>query len=157
MISLLLLEAVPPTTTWAPVTESPCNDTIYAGECLYAEQSRFSCNNCFQLRFQADSNLVVYTSLWGVVWAANLQGRGGVKACMQLDGNFAVSSSTGQVIWSSGSSTPGSLAQIQDDARFVVMDDLVRYDSNKTSACVTTTSSTTTLPPTTTSTSEFKI
>jgi hypothetical protein len=87
---------------------NPCG-VMAAGDTLMPEDSLHSCNGDFELRMQADGNLVLYSgdpvssNAW---WATGTNGLDGYRADMQSDGNFVLYNSYGtqppDALWSSG-------------------------------------------------------
>lgn len=130
----------PTTTTLAPIIKNFCFDTLKSGTCLTALQAIYSCNYCFQFIFQADGNPVVYTNAKPnkVIWNTNpsINGRGGVKACMQSDGNFVISKADGSVVWSTNTTAPGADLKLQDDGQLFVTDGTIRWTSSNKGTCV---------------------
>lgn len=77
-------------------------DTILAGTCLGLVEYRMSLNRKFRIIFQTDGNLVIYGTGKDLFlpWNSGTDGKGADKACMQFDGNFVISNSNNETIWS---------------------------------------------------------
>ncbi|HMG65480.1 MAG TPA: hypothetical protein VK599_21240, partial [Streptosporangiaceae bacterium] len=76
----------------------------------------------YELRMQADGNLVLYPAGSAKpVWATGTASPGAF-AQMQGDGNFVVYSPADKALWSSGTGSPGSFLQVQADGNVVVYD-----------------------------------
>lgn len=95
---------------------------IDAGQGLYPDQSVFSCDGRFQLRMQADGNLVLYqgaTAIWatstnGTAWA-------GVQLLMQGDGNLRMLNSAGITSFETRTAgNSGAFLGIQTDGNVVL-------------------------------------
>lgn len=105
----------------------------------------YSCNGCFQLKLQADGNVVVYpndhpTNPTSPMWATGGQNWGGIKTCLNLDGSFVVYNAQGDAIRSLGVFGPNSYAKIQNDGQFVIINaaGTIVFSSNITGSCPTT-------------------
>lgn len=100
---------------------------------------------------QGDGNLVVYTTSSPVrsIWSAGTQGRGGVRLCMQNDGNLVLYRANNTAVWSTGTMYPGAYAEMQFDGQLAIWQNgISRYASGPQASCVTTTASATTPIPT---------
>ena len=89
---------------------------LQPGQRLYPDQSVFSPNGLFQLRYQGDGNLVLYGPS-GSVWSINHQRPGYADhAEMQADGNFVVYDSDGAVPFDTETQTHnGAYLTVEDD------------------------------------------
>ncbi|MDC3956787.1 matrixin family metalloprotease [Polyangium jinanense] len=95
---------------------------LSSGQGLGAEQSVWSCDGRFQLKFQGDGNLVLYQG-GSPLWASGTNGKGGDRAIMQEDGNLVIYKSTGQPVWASGtagSSNYYANLAVQNDGNVVI-------------------------------------
>ncbi|MDI1483666.1 matrixin family metalloprotease [Polyangium sp. y55x31] len=96
--------------------------SLSSGQGLGAEQSVWSCDGRFQLKFQGDGNLVLYQG-GSALWASGTNGKGGDRAIMQEDGNLVIYKSTGQPVWASGtagSSNYYANLAVQNDGNVVI-------------------------------------
>jgi hypothetical protein len=93
-----------------------------SGASLTVEQAIKSPNGRAMLRMQGDGNLVLYDLGTGApIWASGTNGKGGVRADMQPDGNFVVYNAQHQPLWASGTDRhPGAFLAMQDDGNAVV-------------------------------------
>jgi hypothetical protein len=109
---------------------SPCG-VMAAGSSLGREQSLYSCNGQFELRMQADGNLVLYhggrspSDAW---WATGTNGWDGFRADMQGDGNFVLYTSSGtqpsDALWASDTNGfGGAQLELGDDGTMSVTRD----------------------------------
>ena len=91
------------------------------GESLRPGESLFSTNRAYELRLQADGNLVLYRIRdWKALWSSKTQGRFVSALFMQLDGNLVLYGAA-EPIWSSNTYGPGiSYLVLQDDGNVVV-------------------------------------
>jgi hypothetical protein len=90
----------------------PPPSSIGVGGVLGIGNAIVSPNGAYFTIFQADGNLVTYTSASRPVWSTGTSGRGGAYALFQADGNFVIYSASNRPIWASGdsSSHPRSLS-----------------------------------------------
>lgn len=90
-------------------------------------------NGAYMLIVQNDGNLVLYFN--GVAkWSSGTVGSGSNNSLiMQGDGNLVLYSSSGKVLWASGTKGSGNYLQIQDDGNLVI------YNSSNTSLWATNT------------------
>lgn len=142
------------TTTKAPT--SKCNDTIEAGQTIYKGFERFSCGNCYMLKFQYDGDLVVLQNFepFAAIWHTNTSDRYVALAVMQDDGRFVIYDRNNKPIWESKwnleDGTTGAVGVILDDGQFVIKEgSTVRFASNVTGKCATTSAGSTTVTYTT--------
>jgi exopolysaccharide biosynthesis protein len=97
-----------------------------AGNLILPNHAIYSLTKNHALVMQSDGNLVVYDISWEAIWAAGINGKGGVRAIMQGDGNFVVyksytSMSPSEAVWSTGTyNNPGAWITMQDDGNLVV-------------------------------------
>ncbi|MEO5729777.1 MAG: hypothetical protein ABI134_35345 [Byssovorax sp.] len=105
-----------------PVASPPDGCGIMTpGESLAAGKTASSCNGTYDLKMQADGNLVLYHQGVGAIWSTKTNGKGGSSAIMQTDGNFVLYTSANKALWSSVSyNHKGSYLAIQDDGNLVV-------------------------------------
>ncbi|MDI3292101.1 matrixin family metalloprotease [Polyangium sp. 15x6] len=95
---------------------------LSSGQGLGAEQSVWSCDGRFQLKFQGDGNLVLYQG-GSALWASGTNGKGGDRAIMQEDGNLVIYKSSGQPVWATGtagSSNYYANLAVQNDGNVVI-------------------------------------
>jgi hypothetical protein len=95
---------------------------LNAGQGLGQEQSVWSCDGRFQLKFQSDGNLVLYKGS-SALWDSNTNGDGGDRVIMQEDGNLVVYKSNGDPVWdtnTNGSSNYGANLAVQNDGNVVI-------------------------------------
>lgn len=131
-------------TTVAPVTTPKpsrvCNIGMAAGECIVPGDVIYSCFDCFKLLLRDDGVLAVYTTVFPVklVWSSPTQGKSGIKACMQTDGNFVLYTATGSAVWATGTSYNfGAFLEMQSDGELVIWHNGVsKYASGATASCV---------------------
>ncbi|MDI1435954.1 matrixin family metalloprotease [Polyangium sorediatum] len=79
--------------------------SLNAGQGLSAEQSVWSCDGRFQLKYQSDGNLVLYMGS-SPLWATGTNGAGGDRVLMQEDGNLVIYNASGHPVWATN--TPGT-------------------------------------------------
>lgn len=90
-------------------------------------------NGSNMLVLQSDGNLVLYT-LGNAKWSSGTAGSGSNNSLiMQGDGNLVLYSSSGKVLWASGTKGSGNYLQIQDDGNLVI------YNSSNTALWATNT------------------
>src|SRR5690242_21854263 len=91
------------------------------GESLRPGMSLFSTNRAYELRLQADGNLVLYrTSDWKALWSSRTQGRSISALYMQLDGNLVLYGA-GEAVWSSQTYGPSiSYLVVQNDGNVAI-------------------------------------
>ncbi|MDI1450403.1 matrixin family metalloprotease [Polyangium sp. 6x1] len=96
--------------------------SLSSGQGLGAEQSVWSCDGRFQLKYQGDGNLVLYQG-GNPLWASGTNGDGGDRVIMQEDGNLVIYKSDGHPVWASGtagtSNRYANLA-VQNDGNVVI-------------------------------------
>ncbi len=107
--------------------QPPPGDATFltAGQQLTAEASVFSPNSQFELKYQGDGNLVLYSGpspQWAInCWptCADIGGPG--RAEMQHDGNFVVYNSQGVAVWASATDgNSGAYLSVHNDGRLIV-------------------------------------
>ena len=105
-------------------TGQECNcGMLRPGQQLVTNETRWSCDGRFYLTMQADGDLALYYSGFGLLWSAYTTGTGANRAVMQTDGNFVVYDAIGQAWWASGSTGgPDSYLAIQGDGNAVIYD-----------------------------------
>jgi hypothetical protein len=91
------------------------------GESLRPGESLFSTNRSYELRLQADGNLVLYrTRDWRALWSSKTQGHAVSALFMQVDGNLVLYSGA-EAVWSSKTYGPAiSYLVVQDDGNVVI-------------------------------------
>ena len=96
--------------------------SLYHGMLMPIGSRRWSPNGRFFLTMQSDGNLVIYRiSDNRAIWASNTMGSGAVKAVMQYDGNFVLSTSNGVAKWASNTSgRPDNFLLLRDDGNMVI-------------------------------------
>jgi hypothetical protein len=104
------------------------SDRLNPGDSLVRGEKLTSNNGQVELIMQDDGNLVLYLitpppvpSI--VLWSAktNEEGKDGLQAVMQCDGNLVVLNRHGVVVWETATPNyPNSIAVVQDDHNFVV-------------------------------------
>ncbi|WP_170319735.1 matrixin family metalloprotease [Polyangium spumosum] len=95
---------------------------LNAGQGLGAEQSVWSCDGRFQLKFQSDGNFVLYKGSQAL-WDSNTNGDGGDRVIMQEDGNLVIYKSNGNAVWdtnTNGSSNYFANLAVQNDGNVVI-------------------------------------
>ena len=94
-----------------------CLPVLTGGQTLNRGQSVCSVNKRFNLIMEDGGNLVVYqNSNHEKVWEAGANGRGGVRADMQEDGNFVIYTKDNAVPWSSDTWRAGpSYLELSDE------------------------------------------
>ena len=97
------------------------SNVLGPNEGLRPGESLFSTNRAYELRLQADGNLVLYrTSDWRALWSSRTQGRAVAALFMQLDGNLVLYGAD-EPVWSAKSYGPGiSYLVLQDDGNAVI-------------------------------------
>ena len=111
----------------APLPQPP--GTLYPNQHLYANQVLWSPNGYYQLVYQGDGNLVLYTWDWFVVWQAERANTDPGDLVMQGDGNLVIYDGWGDPIWWTGTDgNNGAYLAVQNDGNLVV------YNSSGTRA-----------------------
>ena len=82
------------------------NGTLHTNNEMESRKSIMDPNfRSYQLKMQADGNLVLYKYLspknFWPIWATNTMGSGAVRATMQPDGNFVLFRADGRAVWAS--------------------------------------------------------
>jgi len=97
------------------------SNVLGPGESLRPGESLFSTNRVYELRLQADGNLVLYrTTDWRALWSSRTQGRSVSALFMQLDGNLVLYDG-GEAVWATRSYGPAiSSLVLQDDGNVVI-------------------------------------
>lgn len=103
----------------------PANtDHLDPGEALAPGQSLLSSNRKYELSYQDDGNLVVYSKGVGgrhPLWASNTSGRASVTCAMQGDGNLVIYDAGAVPLWATGTwNKAGSRLFMQDDGNAVI-------------------------------------
>jgi RHS repeat-associated protein len=105
-------------TTASTVKDTTPDRKLTAGTVIASGSSYTS--NSVRLTMQADGNLVLAGITSGTtLWSSGTAGNPGASATVRTDGSFVVTSTTGTVLWNSGSATTGSTGAyllIRDDA-----------------------------------------
>ncbi len=104
------------------------SDRLGNGARLKLDESIFSSNGLYELRQQADGNLVGYGPE-GAFWANHKVGSSACEFVMQSDGNAVAYTSDGKPVWATGCNGKGKgpfQLIMQDDRNIVI------YDSNNT-------------------------
>ncbi len=115
--------------TWVPNAEfalgrtlllSPYTESLGVGQRLESNQLLLSTNGLYNLRMQADGNLVMsWTSSGAVIWNSGTYQGGAKRVVMQSDGNLVIYNvSSGQPVW-----WTGSFAQMYHNGRLVLQND----------------------------------
>lgn len=95
-------------------------DTLQAGDNLHADESVWSSDGRYQIRYQSDGNLVLYRANGSALWATYTFGAPGAVR-MQGDGNFVVYDDSGTPLWSSNTDgNPGAFLKVQNDGNVVI-------------------------------------
>jgi len=105
----------------AYTTASSCGK-ITTGQGLGKEESVWSCDGRFQLKFQNDGNLVLYMG-GTALWATGTNGDGGDRVIMQEDGNLVIYKSNGAPVWASGTNGSANYyanLKVQNDGNVVI-------------------------------------
>jgi hypothetical protein len=123
--SALLLSGATGTTPVAHAdAPTVVGSTLTAGHGLAPGQALSSPDGGYQLRMQADGNLVLYPCGGGYcsspLWALGTYGQPGNHLEMQADGNLVMYSRTGQPVWYTRTSGSGNSFTVQDDTNMVV-------------------------------------
>lgn len=99
-------------------------DHLDPDESLAAGQSLLSFNRKYELAYQDDGNLVVYSNGAGgkdALWASNTAGRASVTCAMQGDGNLVIYDASGVPLWATSTyGNAGSKLFMQDDGNAVI-------------------------------------
>ena len=104
-----------------PPTGSLPPPALRSGEHLFPGQEVWSPGSASRLIYQADGNLVVYSSR-GAIWHSATAGSSPGMLAMQGDGNLVLYNAGGQPIWSSGTNTyPGAYVTLDDAGGFRVV------------------------------------
>lgn len=104
---------------WASATRE-VHDRLNANDKLKPGDKLESSNGLYQLIYQTDGNLVLYTANGRALWASGTNGRPAGYAAMQTDGNFAIYGPDGGFQWNTGTTTFGSYIVLQADGNLVV-------------------------------------
>jgi len=93
---------------------------LRANETLIPQQSIFSNDGRFELRFQSDGNVVLYFGA-AVLWSSATANGEGMVLGMQGDGNLVLYSPTVTALWASGTAGyAGAFLRVQDDGNVVI-------------------------------------
>lgn len=104
---------------WASNT-AQVRDRLHAGDTLKPGDKLQSSNGTYNLVYQTDGNLTLYTAEGRFLWASGTGGRAPGYVNMQADGNFAMYGPDGSFQWNTGTTTPGSFIVLQVDGNLVV-------------------------------------
>lgn len=127
-IDVKLLSGIWSTNTVAAPGVAGALTALTSGDSMLPVTSLFSPNGNFELRLQADGNVVVYQA--GVpLWATNTAGSGATELIMQLDGNLVLLNGSTPIWASRTNGHPGAYLQLQNDGNLVVVW-LATYRSN---------------------------
>ena len=106
------------------------NGTLYKNNEMESSKSGRDPNfRSYQLKMQADGNLVLYKYLspknFWPIWATNTMGSGAVRATMQPDGNFVLYRADGRAVWASNTQyrnngSPYTILELQPDGNLVM-------------------------------------
>ncbi|MFJ9690852.1 hypothetical protein [Kitasatospora sp. NPDC101183] len=77
------------------------------------------CTNGWELSFQTDGNLVIYTPSGAPRWATNTFDSTS-HLVMQTDGNLVIHAAGGAPVWASNTYAPGAVAHFQTDGNLVI-------------------------------------
>jgi len=105
----------------AMVMQQPAQDRLLSGTSLSAGGRLQSGQYRFEM--QGDGNLVLYRGSQAI-WAADINGRGGVSLQMQQDGNLVVYNAANQPVWASNTNgrAVGGYLIMQGDGNVVLYD-----------------------------------
>ena len=96
------------------------SNELRAIETLIPQQSIFSNDGRFELRFQTDGNIVLYFGAT-VLWSSGTANGEGMVLGMQGDGNLVLYSPDLTSLWASGTSGyAGAFLRVQDDGNVVI-------------------------------------
>ena len=106
------------------------NGTLHTNNEMESRKSIMDPNfRSYQLKMQADGNLVLYKYLspknFWPIWATNTMGSGAVRATMQPDGNFVLYRADGRAVWASNTQyrnngATHTILQLQQDGNLVM-------------------------------------
>ena len=75
----------------------------------------------FRLTLQKDGNLVITATPSGqTVWSTKTAGSGAIKAIMQKDGEFALQTASGAIVWRSYTKDAGSWLKLEKTGKITV-------------------------------------
>jgi hypothetical protein len=103
-----------------PSTALESGESLSPGQYI-ASHKREAGHPRFKLVFQNDGDLVLYHHVTPI-WASHTRGLGGARVKMCEDGNLKMTSASGDVLWSTGTKSPGAMAVLEDNGNFVVYD-----------------------------------
>lgn len=110
--------------------EVPKCGVLASGAELHVEDRVKSCNDKFELVYQADGNIVLYDDK-GPIFATSTYGHPVDHAAMQADGDFVVLGPEGQRWFASGTAGfPGAFLWIHDDGHITVNTDVEHWRGN---------------------------
>jgi hypothetical protein len=96
-----------------------CHVGIAVNECITPGVKVWSCYGCFYLELEAGGNMAIKNKQGQSVSYTTTPG--GVKACLNVDGNFELFNASNSVIWQTGTSgNPGAYIEVQYDALLAV-------------------------------------
>lgn len=111
-----------PTTEALTTLDGQCNNLVSAGECLIPGSERYSCNGFYKTVFEADGNLVTYTTYEPItiLWQTNTSNQGAAYVCLKPNGQLVITDPLDNIIWGiewSDPEDPSSLNPklVQDD------------------------------------------
>lgn len=121
--------ATPPTTTTAKATTTPAPGGVpytplKSGATMNPGDSLVSPNGSYELIFQTDSNLVLYSGSAGsytnALWSTSTAGKSATSVIMQTDGNCVMYVGTDAAWATNTSGNPGAYLAVQNDGNLVV-------------------------------------
>jgi len=96
------------------------SNELRSNETLIPQQSIFSNDNRFELRFQVDGNIVLYFGAT-VLWSSATANGEGMVLGMQGDGNLVLYSPDLTALWASGTAgSSGAFLRVQNDGNVVM-------------------------------------
>jgi hypothetical protein len=96
------------------------SDRLNAGQQLNVGEYLRSSDGRYALLLQGDSNLVLYSAGYHVIWYSNTEGEGVTRLLMQADGNLMLLRADGSVAWMTQMwGHPDAYAILQSDGNFV--------------------------------------
>ncbi len=94
---------------------------LYAGETLTPNESIYAQDGSYRAVQQGDGNLVIYGPL-GARWASNTSYSAGATSQLTSDGNLQLTSTDGNVLWSTKTTGSGTRLVMQPDGNLVLYD-----------------------------------
>jgi hypothetical protein len=105
-----------------PPGGGPGPASLRPGERLYPGSEIRSANGAYQLRYQADGNLVVYGPS-GPIWNSATHGTSAGHLEMQWDGNLVLYDGASQPVWASGTAGfPNAYLTVENAGHLVIND-----------------------------------